>query len=228
MKSKWYKLKEGAIKLRKQGKSIRDVEKKLAIPRSTLSGWFRSVELSESKKEKLFQNWKNALRHARVKAAKWHNNQKKIRLIEAKRQAEVVLEKIDHNNKDVLDIALSFLYLGEGFKKTADTGMGNSDPLILKFFLKSLIKNYSLPISKIKCELHLRADQNIKEIKNYWSRQLRIPLRNFTTTSIDKRTIGKPTYPSYKGVCVLRCSNVAIQRKLVCLSNLFCNKIIQS
>jgi len=38
MKSKWYELKPDAIKLRKKGFSIGKIERRLGIPRSTLSG----------------------------------------------------------------------------------------------------------------------------------------------------------------------------------------------
>jgi len=52
-----------------------------------------------------------------------------------------------------------------------------------------------------------------------------IPLKNFGATSIDQRTYGSKTYSNYKGVCVITCSNVAIQRKLMYLSNLYCKEV---
>jgi hypothetical protein len=63
-------------------------------------------------------------------------------------------------------------------------------------------------------------------MKKYWSAQLKVPIERFGGVSIDKRTIGRPTYPDYKGVCIARYGNVAIQRKLVYLSREFCKKII--
>ena len=225
MQSKWYGLKGTALKLRRGGASIRDVESKLSIPRSTLSGWFKNIELTTQQKRRLYLEWVGALVKARVKAALWHSHQKRVRLEEAKTQAESILKKIDINKGEIIDLALAALYLGEG-NKTLDTGMGNSDSLVLKFFVTVLQNNYGIPISKIKCELHLRADQNPVSIKKYWAKELNIPLSNFTTTSIDKRTAGRPTYPNYKGVCVVRCGNVAIQRKLLHLMKAFCEKVI--
>jgi predicted transcriptional regulator len=60
--------KEKAIKLRKRGRSIRDIEKILGIPRSTLSGWLRDVKLSKKQKERLHKKWLAALVKARLKA----------------------------------------------------------------------------------------------------------------------------------------------------------------
>ncbi len=226
MKSKWFELKSNAIKLRKRGKSIPYIESNLGIPRSTLSGWFKDVKLNTNQKKILKDNWRNALVFARSRAVIWHNQQKEQRLKISQEQASQLLVKLDTGNKNLLDLALAFLYLGEGAKKAAGTAIGNSDPLILNFFISVLGKNYNVIPSQIKCELHLRADQNPEEMKNFWSKTLGIPIENFKSTSIDYRTKGTKTYPHYKGVCVLRCGNVAIQRKLVYFSEIFCKKVI--
>lgn len=118
------------------------------------------------------------------------------------------------------------LYLGEGFKGSSLTGIENSDPILLRFFVTILLNHYNISLKKVRRELHLRADQNPKKIKRYWSKELGIPLSNFLGTSIDKRTAGSTTYPTYKGVCVVRCGNVAMQRKLMYISSKFCQKII--
>lgn len=58
----------------------------------------------------------------------------------------------------------------------------------------------------------------------YWSKELGIAPNKFNTWK-DKRTAKPKTYPDYKGVCVVRCGNLAIQRRIVYLSKEFC-KII--
>lgn len=225
MKSQWYELKEDAVSLRKQGFSIGKIERDLGITRSTLSGWFRNIKLTKKQKEKLLQNQKDALVQARKKAVVWHNAQKNRRLEEAERSAKKTLESIDMTNRAFLDLALAFLYLGEGSKKNVETSIGSSDANILNFFLAGLKKIYHIDKRKVRCELYLRADQNPDKIKRYWSKELGIPLDNFRQVNIDKRTRGIATYSYYKGVCNLRCGNVAIQRKLVSLAKLFCEKV---
>ncbi|HEY4484529.1 MAG TPA: hypothetical protein VI978_02275 [Candidatus Paceibacterota bacterium] len=225
MVSKWYKLKPKAVFLRRKGFSIRKVEKCLKIPRSTLSGWFKNIQLTKKQKGKLYHEWKNALVKARVKAVIWHNAQKQTRLGLAQSQAQETLKNIKLDDSNILDLALAILYLGEGFKKAIGTGMGNSDPAILRFFITALKRIYNVPIKQIKCALHLRSDQNPDKLKKFWSNKLNIPLKNFGATSIDQRTYGSKTYSNYKGVCVITCSNVAIQRKLMYLSNLYCKEV---
>ena len=227
MKSRWFELKPNAVKLRKKGFSIGKIERYLGIPRSTLSGWLRNIELSQKQKEKLTQNWKNALVKARKKAVLWHNAQKENRLIEAKGQALKTLEVVDITNKGTLELALAILYMGEGTKKKIETSMGSSNPLILKFFLAMLKALYDFDLKKIKCQLNLRADQDPEKMKRFWSKELSVPIDNFGYVNLDKRTVGSKTYPYYKGVCHVLCGNVAIQRKLTYLSEMFCKKTIK-
>jgi len=213
MKSRWFELKPDAIKLRKKGFSIGKIERRLGIPRSTLSGWLRNIELSQKQKEKLTQDWKNALVKARKKAVLWHNAQKEKRLKLAEEQALKIVGDIDITDKKILELALAILYMGEGTKKKIETSMGSSDPLILKFFLAALKRLYDFDIKKIKCQLNLRADQSPEKMKRFWSKELSVPINNFGYVNLDKRTVGSKTYPYYKGVCHVLCGNVAIQRR---------------
>ncbi len=65
-------------------------------------------------------------------------------------------------------------------------------------------------------------------MKKYWSHELHVPLERFKYTAFDKRTVGRPTYPHYKGVCLIHCGNVAIQRKLIYLGKVYSRKIISA
>ena len=225
MKSKWYELKEKAIVLRQNGSSIRSVELALNIPRSTLSGWFKNIKLNRKQQAVLLKNWSNALAKARQKAVLWHNSQKAERIAQAEEEARSTLKNINLKDKNILDLALAMLYLGEGSKGSSGTGMGNTNPGILRFFIKVLRRNYGLKISDIKADLHIRADQNPEEVKNFWIKELGLPKENFMSVSVDYRTKGSKTYPSYHGVCVIRCQRYAIQRKLMFLSKLVCEQV---
>ncbi len=227
MESKWKQIKEKAIALRKTGASLRDVEKQLGIPRSTLNGWFMKIILTDEQKELIRTRWLAVLAKSRVSSKPWHNNEKKKRLKEAEEKADLIISKLNFKDTNLIELALSMLYLGEGFK-TNQTGIGNSNPLILKFFIKTLKEIYSIDTQNIKCDLHLRADQNDLEMKNFWSKELELPLSCFRKSCFDLRTKGSATYPDYKGVCVVTCSPVAIQRKLLYLSNKFCNFFINN
>ena len=198
MISRWFYLKDLAIELRQKGSSIKDIEKKLSIPRSTLSGWFRNVKLNQKQISKLENKKKQALVEARKKAVLWHNEQKQKRMAKAKKEALVVIDNIDLEDTSTLELVLAFLYLGEGYK-TNTTGMRSSDPKILKFFIVSTEKLYGIKRNNIRCDLNLRSDQDPEKMKMYWSKELNLPISCFKGHSLDKRTAGRKTYSWYKG-----------------------------
>lgn len=225
MKSKWFEYKEAAVTLRKTGMSMTVIEKRLGIPRSTLSGWFKDITLTEKQRTRLMENSQDGWKKARESATHWHRTQKALRLQEAKKAAIETLDNISLDSA-TLDLAFAMLYFGEG-AKNGTTSIANSDPKVLRFVLKVLALNYGITADKVKCELHLRADQDALILKHYWSNELKIPIRSFRKAYIDQRSAGRPTYDHYKGVCVLYCGGIAIQRKLIYLYKLFCEKIEQ-
>lgn len=127
---------------------------------------------------------------------------------------------------EAIALAFAMLYWGEG-AKTNTTSLASSDPNILRFVITVLERNYSVTPHTLRCDLHLRMDQDTNTLKQYWSEQLGLPLTCFKHVAYDKRSAGKPTYDHYKGVCVVACSSIAIQRKLIFLYTLFCKKITQ-
>ena len=217
-------MKQNATRMRQRGASIRDIETRLGIPRSTLSYWMQHIKLSDYHLASLKRRADQALITARIGAVKWHNAQKAARIEQASHEARQTLSRIDLTDNAVLELTLAILYLGEGMKKSGTTAMGNSDPLILRFFVRTLQRLYGVPTTDMKCELHLRADQDPRKMTRYWSTNLGIPMSNFGKPYIDNRTLGRTTYPHYKGVCIVCCSRVAIQRKLVYIATTFCKE----
>lgn len=199
------------------------IEKRFGIPRSTLSLWFKDVEMSEKHKTQLKKNSADGWVKARVKAVESHQAKKALRLLQAKQEALETLDKIELSGP-VLDLAFAMLYMGEG-AKTDTTALASSDPTILRFVLKVLRLNYAITPEMIRCDLHLRMDQDGEKLTDYWAMQLNIPNKQFKYIAYDKRSEGKPTYDHYKGVCVITCHRVAIQRKLIYLYTMFCEKV---
>ena len=219
-------LKKRAIKLRKQGLSIREIEKKLKIARSTLSGWLKSTTLTKTQKQVLYKQWEGGLEKARIKAAKINHDAKRARIEKIEKEAQQYLNSLKLNNK-ILEIFLTGLYLGDGFKTGGRVALGSSNPLISKTFVILLKKLYNIDENKLRVAVYARADQNIKETESYWSRLLKIPKKQFYKTQIDKRTYGKKTYPDYKGVCCIIYCDTALQRRLIAISKEFLGRVAQ-
>ena len=215
MKSGWFDLKEKAVSLRKKGLSIGYIEKKMGINRSTLSGWFKNIQLTNEQKEKLLKNWRDGLAIAQKKGGQWHADQgKKRRTIIREEIEELLPEKT--LDKKTGELIMAAFYLAEGSKKESSFVIANSNTSILRGIVNLLRYLYLVDESKFRCCLHLRRDQNEKELKTYWSKLLSIPEAKFLKTQFDKRTIRK-TYEDYKGVCVLYYYDMALQRRILYL-----------
>lgn len=205
--------------------AIRDIENRLGIPKSTLSGWLRGIRLSAFHGDRLRKRADRGLVRARIVALKWHNHEREKRQEVARKLAMESLDRIDTRQIEITELALAMLYLGEGSKKNLGTSMGNSNAAIMRFFVASIHALYDVPTSDFRCYLHLRADQDPDVLRSYWAQALGLPEANFGKPLIDKRTKGKPTYPDYKGVCTVSCGRVAIQRKLMYIADIFCDRI---
>ncbi len=226
MKSRWYEYKEVILDLRRKGTSMTTIEREFGVPRSTLSGWFKEVILTEDQRTKLMQNSYDGWKKAREKAIITKNLQKAKRISQAKIDALAVNKELPTGSLAVLELSLAMLYFGEGKKKNA-TGMGGSDPFMILFFITSLEKIYGLDRNNFRYDLHLRDDQNEDESRLYWSSQLGIQPEKIKHIVKDKRTIGRPTYETYKGVCLVELGNIAVQRRLIALYNIYCSEVIK-
>ena len=223
MKSKWFEYKDEVCKLRSQGVSMSVIEKQYGIPRSTLSGWFKNIPLSEKQRTHLMKNRQDGWKKARTHAVVAHRKMKQQRLDDAVAAATKTLDALLLSD-EVIDIALAMLYLGEG-AKNGTTSIANSNPMVLRFVLAALYRNYGVIPQHIRCDLHLRADQDGSALTSYWMHELHLPKECFKYIAYDQRSVGKPTYADYKGVCVITCHQIAIQRKLISLYNEFCERV---
>lgn len=225
MKSRWFEYKETVIALRKKGYSMTTIERQFGIPRSTLSGWFKTVILTEEQRTSLMQSKSDGWKKARENAVIAHRLQKQTRIDVARSQALRSFEALPLENDAVLELALAMLYFGEGSKKNA-TALGASDPKMILFFIKSCEKLYGVDRTKNRYDLHLRYDQDEVIEKAYWADKLHIDPSLIKYASFDKRTVGKPTRAGYHGVCQVKIGSISIQRRLIALYNVYCNSVI--
>ncbi len=79
------------------------------------------------------------------------------------------------------------LYLTEGnIKHKHSIKFSNSNPGIVKIFVKFLKIACGVPADKIKASLIVYPDINIRNSKDYWSKFLDLPLKQFSKTTVLK------------------------------------------
>ncbi len=84
--------------------------------------------------------------------------------------------------EQILKAAAVMLYWAEGSKsaKYAAVDFANSDPDMIKIFVKFLRTICRVDENRIRIYLYCYANQNVNELKRYWSRITEIPIRQFT------------------------------------------------
>jgi len=169
-----FKDREKALSLRKQGMSYSQIKKILKVSKGTLSLWLRNYPLSKERigelrgrNEKRIEKFRETMRKKREKRLQEiYGIQKKLIL--------------PLSNKELF-LAGLFLYWGEG-KKSDSTklSISNTDPSVIKFFITWLTKSLKVRKEKLKVQLHLYRDMDIKKEVQFWSKSLNIPLNQFS------------------------------------------------
>ena len=195
-------LREKAIQLRTKNRlSYSKIQKILNVPKTTLSYWLREYPLAESeilelrraswlKGEASRERFRNAMREKR------DNLDKTV--------YDYHLNKLNEIKKESFFTAGLMLYLGEGDKRNRNrVGLANTDPNVIKFFIKWIKDFLKIDESKIHLELHLYENMDIEAEKIFWQKITGLTKHQFYKTQIRKIQNGKFKYESAErhGTC---------------------------
>ncbi|MBU2109657.1 helix-turn-helix domain-containing protein [Patescibacteria group bacterium] len=198
-----------AIQLRIKGKSYSQIKKIIGVSKSTLSYWLKDHPLSE---ERIRELKSDPRRIEKYRATRLRQKQERF---------NKVYEKEKKNtrpfSKRDLFIAGLFLYWGEGGKtKYSELCVSNTNPAVIKFFLKWLKESLNVPKEKIKIRLHLYRDMSIKKEINFWAKELTIPKNQFRKPYIKKSNRESITYKTkfHHGTCNAIVDDVNVAQKV--------------
>jgi len=199
--------KQKAIKLRLEGKSYSEIKNLLGISKSTLSGWLSPYPLSSEKVRELrdfsarrIESFRNTMKKKREDRQAITYNKVKIDIADL--------------NKRELFISGLFLYWGEGSKTNRNSiALTNTNPSMLKFFVKWLKECFGVDRSRLRVGLHLYSDMNIEDSIMYWSNELNLSKEQFGKPYIKKTSIIGINYKNGfgRGTCsvMLHCRDVS-------------------
>jgi len=205
--------KQRAIKLRREGKSYKDIAVLTGVPKSTLSNWFSGVSWSEETKDYLSGL---ARENARKRMTAISHQKREERQSTYQAQRVVAEKQFKKFIKDRLFVAGLMIYWGEGDNKL-ENGMirvANSDPLMIKRFYEFL-KKY-LPEIEHKAKIYLVLYKDLDEAlcQKHWSKEVGLPLDRFFKSSFIK---GKhPTKRLSYGVGTMTISNRLYKEQMIC------------
>ncbi len=109
------------------------------------------------------------------------------------------------NKEKQLKIAGLMVYWGEGVKTSDHTvDLTNSDPLMIKLFLKISRQIYGVNEGKLRVLLYCYANQDIKKLINYWNRITKIPKKQFIKPYVRQDFIEKKKHKMPYGLIHIR------------------------
>ena len=170
--------------LRQQGWAIPVIAKELNVNQGTISLWCRDILLTQEQLDFLIgksrENKKNLI------AAEI--NKKNRIAIQNKRQEEGRRDIGELSERELFLIG-SALYLGEGTKTTRQIAFANSDPQVIKLFIKWLTICLKVSFEKIRILLHLHEDLVEQEERDFWKTEIGFTEEQFYKTQIKKNPI---------------------------------------
>ena len=166
-----------ATNLRRRGKSYNEIKAVLGVPKSTLSDWLSATSWSRKIKGTLSEEAKiKSAIHIRALNAVYRKHLAKI-YHEARAEA---LQEFEHFKLHPLFIAGIGIYWGEGDKSSLhQLRLANTDPAMIKTFVRFLDKICGAPKEKIRAYILLYPDLDQKRCVRFWVRESGLPRKNF-------------------------------------------------
>ena len=191
-----YKERIQARELRQAGESIGIIGRKLGVAKSTVSSWCSDISLSEEQIRKLASRGEIAANIGRLHAAE---NRRRERQVRVKYYGDIGLKRVGKmKDRDLFMLGVG-LYWAEGCKKDRNTKFINSDPVMIKLWMKWLLKFtnvkrkdflFRIGISQI----HRR---RIDKVTSYWSKVVGAPETQFGWPSF-KKVVNRKVYANFE------------------------------
>lgn len=199
-----------ARELRSRGFSLTEIGAKLDVAKSTVSDWVGDVVLSDKAMLRLRQKVSfGQLKSAETKKArtaasiqKYYDNAKE----------DLFHYSIDQTNSKFLCSLIYWCEGGKGDKKIVQ--FTNSDPNLMRAFLRLFRSSYPLKEEKLRVCVHLHDYHNKDKQITFWSKITRIPKNQFIKPFI-KVNQGKNIHTDYQGCAQVRYCDVRVARDLI-------------
>jgi len=200
-----------AIDLRKKGLAYSEIGQILNVGKSTLSYWLKNYPLSEDILRKK-QSWIKRAENCRI-------TKLKKREADLNKIYEDQVKRIFPLTSRELLIAGIFLYWGEGGKTDfTRISLTNTDLAMIKFFIYWATKCLKVSKTKLRIQLHLYSDMDTNKEVLYWSRELKIPIKQFNKPYIKESLQKRINHNSGvfgHGTCDVRIFKASISKEIL-------------
>ena len=206
-------LKLQARDLRKKGLSVKEIQKRLKVSKSSVSLWVRDIKLTKKQLKKLYLNSRTGALKGSIIAA-----MNKIRAREelTRKLLKEGMKEIGTLSKRDKFITGVAMYFAEGSKGDKNVSFSNTDPKAIKFMVGWLRNFCNVPEKKFRASLYLHDNLNERRAKQFWSKLTKIPLDQFRKSYIVKNNPNRLRKVKHiYGVLKITVSNANLHRKIM-------------
>lgn len=169
--------------LRRIGLSYGEIMRLIPVPKGTLAGWCREVELTGAQRQMIIERTSS-------QAGVPRDTQRKRRF-EIERLRTDALKEVQDLIHNPLWLAGTVLYWGEGGKSKRQLDLTNSDPAAHRLFVK-WVSEYLQPDPQYVLGIHLHEGNDEKAARSYWSDAIGLVDPEFHKTYV------KPNKPGHR------------------------------
>lgn len=191
---------------------MREIADILRVSRSSVSVWVRDIELSVAQHEALRR--RNPIYNGQRLGAIVRSRQARDRRLGWQEEG-----RTKARNDDRLHVAGCMLFWAEGSKHRNGVDFCNSDPDMMRFFVRFLRCCYAVADEKMRVSCNLFADhlERQREIERFWLRTLDLPdssLRKSIVNVYSKHSQKKRTNVLPYGTCKLVVSSTELVQSI--------------
>jgi len=191
------KIQEKAKDLRRLGYSYREISERLEMAKSTARLWTHNEVVSEVGRKRM----NNLIICSQIKARHILLEKQTKYQRELVEQCSVLREQVRYS-QDNLKLFLALLYWAEGAKTERRLGFINSDPEMIKIYLKLLRSSFKVKEEKMSALLHLHEYHDRLEMTKFWSEVTGIDKNRISI--YNKKNSGLRKKEDYKGCIAIR------------------------
>jgi hypothetical protein len=202
-----------AIKLRKRGYSLKELSKRFGVVKSTIALWTEDVVMDEKAERRLL----TVIRRGQFVSAQ--NKRARTKATEDRyfKEAQEEIKSNPNYNK----IVCAMIYWCEGGKNAKySVAFTNSDPKLVRTFLKLLRECFVLDESKFHPCIHLHSYHSPEKQLDFWSKVTDIDKQQFIKPYLKPNT-GKRIHEDYQGCISLRYFNNDLARQLMAVAKAY-------
>jgi|SRR3989344_1218799 len=217
--------KQQALKLRLQGRSYSEINKLLGVSKATLSDWFATLELSDKAQKRISDRVYEKSISAIIKRNKLQTHLAQER---AKNTRETAKKEVGTLSKNELFLIGISLYWAEGYKRpkiengkiktSHSVSITNSDPYLIKIFLRFLREICEVPEERIGANVRIYEHQNANYLLDFWSKITKITPSKFEKFyyGVSKSSLGKRPFNILPyGTIQIRVNNTELYHKIM-------------